>query len=92
MKLDIALMTATSLLIWAGTGLYWVAYGPVAVTFALLYLSVGALHGLSMCADLLSRGDTERGTAFLLWVTQTITWLPWTLSYVMNTLRRVYGR
>lgn len=92
MKTDVALMTASTLLVWAGMVGYWVNRGPDAILFVLLYLSAGALHGLSMCADLLRARETDRHTALILWVTQTVTWLPWTVAYVFTTLRRVYAR
>lgn len=90
MKSDVILMTLSSLLIWGFTALRWVTAGLDAVTVLLLYLCVGALHGLTMCSDLHRARETDRGTALILWVTQTLIWLPWNLQYATHTLTRIF--
>lgn len=90
MKTDVLLMTLSSLLLWATTAVHGWSFGPNAMTFVLLYLSVGALFALGMCADLLRARQAERGTVMMLWLTQTLTWLPWNLTYAVRTLHRIY--
>lgn len=90
MKTDVLLMTLSSLLLWATTVMHWWSFGPNAITFILLYLSVGAVFALGMCADLLRTRQAERGAVLVMWLTQTVTWLPWNLTYATRTLHRIY--
>lgn len=90
MKTDVLLMTLSSLLIWIATAARWLTAGSDWLTYLLLYLSVGAVFALSMCADLLRTRQAERSTVLIMWVTKTLTWLPWNLTYASRTLHRIY--